>query len=144
MRAGKQISQHFGLTDSISFDRIDLVGGAHSKLSAIKGKVVFTYYCLEQLKYDTSTVILNIRNACPKRVIHIEPTVEMYDLLSPKDLANYLYSRRMDYQDNLLGTLRSVERRGALKILGARRLYYAPTIRHDPTLICWEPVSVGC
>jgi hypothetical protein len=54
---------------------------------------------------------------------------------------NYLYIVRQDYQDSLLTTVRHRERSGTLRILGEERLYYAPTIRHDPTLICWEPRS---
>jgi len=52
---------------------------------------------------------------------------------------NYLYILRQDYQNSLLTTLRARERAGALRILAEERLYYAPSIRHDPTLICWEP-----
>src|SRR5437867_1883853 len=135
LEAGKQISRHFHLQDTVHFDRLDLTDGAHDNFKKITGKTVFTYYCLEQLKYSTEPVIANIMRAAPRRVIHIEPTTEMLELWSPKDLASYLYIIRQDYQNNLLRTLRRCERKGEIKIVEVRRLYYAPTIRHDPTLI---------
>jgi hypothetical protein len=84
-------------------------------------------------------VIDNIVRAAPRRVIHVEPCVETLRLWRPKDLVNYLYILRQDYQNSLLTTLRDRERAGALRIVAEERLYYAPSIRHDPTLICWEP-----
>lgn len=141
VEAGCQISKHFGLDDRISFDQIDLLDGGHLGFERITGKSVFTYYCLEQLKYSTKLVIDNIIKARPKRVIHIEPTTELLHLWAPKDLVNYLYITRKDYQNNLLSTILSYEQMGKLRTLEVRRLFYAPTVRHDPTLICWEPLS---
>jgi hypothetical protein len=141
LEAGRQISRHFHLSDTVHFDRLDLNDAAHDNFSKITGKTVFTYYCLEQLKYSTDSVIANIIRAEPRRTIHIEPTTEMLKLWSPTDLASYLYIIRQDYQNNLLRTLRRFEVKGDIRIVEVRRLYYAPTIRHDPTLICWEPVK---
>jgi hypothetical protein len=118
---------------------MDLLGDPGAEL---RGKTVFTYYCLEQLKRSIAQVIENIRRAGIRRAIHIEPTTELLDLRRPLDLANYLYIARSDYLDNLLRTLRDFEHRGHLRILAQRRLYYAPTYRHDGTLVVWEPLAL--
>ena len=60
-------------------------------------------------------------------------------LFSLMDWATRFYVARNDSQNNLLTTLRRFEKAGALRIIGAERLHYAPTCRNDPTLICWEP-----
>jgi hypothetical protein len=139
--AAAEIAAHFCVNGRATFDVLDLANRADPNWSYLRGRTVFTYYCLEQLKYSMPQVIDNITTAAPRRVIHVEPCVERLRLWSPKDLVNYLYIVRQDYQDSLLTTVRHRERSGTLRILGEERLYYAPTIRHDPTLICWEPRS---
>ena len=137
--AATEIAAHFGVKGRATLDVLDLRDRADRNWSYIRGRTVFTYYCLEQLKYAMPQVIDNIMSAAPRRVIHVEPCVETLRLWSPRDLVNYLYILRQDYQDSLLSTLRARQRAGALRIVAEARLYYAPTIRHDPTLICWEP-----
>ena len=139
IQAGREIASHFALPQQISFDRIDIIKGSDSTFRHLRGRPVLTYYCLEQLKHDTRIVIENILQAGPSRVIHIEPTFELLHLSSLKDMVTYLYIVRKDYQNNLLSTLKEYERKGKVKVVMVQRLYYAPTVRNDPTLICWEP-----
>lgn len=141
IEAAREISRYFGLGDKMHFDRLDLTDRDDRGFGLIQEKTVFTYYCLEQLKHRTALVIANMIRARPKKVIHIEPTPELLRLWLPKDLINYLYILRQDYQDNLIRTLRGFEKRGELKIVELRPLYFAPSVKHDPTLICWEPID---
>lgn len=138
IEAARQAAQHFGVR-SASFGIIDLTDPS-TYSSDLRGTVVLTYYCLEQLKYSTATVIENLLGAGPRRVVHIEPTTELLQLWRPRDLATYLYIASQDYQDNLLRTLEDFEHRGRIRLIDTRRLGWAPTPKHDPTLICWEPV----
>ena len=137
--AATEIAAHFGVKGRTTLDVLDLREAADRSWHYVRGRTIFTYYCLEQLKYAMPPVIDNIVRAAPRRVIHVEPCVETLRLWLPKDLVNYLYILRQDYQNSLLTTLRDRERTGALRIVAEERLYYAPSIRHDPTLICWEP-----
>lgn len=137
--AAKAAAQHFNM-NQVKFGQIDLTNSSESAFQELSGKVVFTYHCLEQLKHFTPQVIENIYQAKVKRVIHIEPTTELLKIWLPKDLIDYLYIMRQDYQNNLLKTIVSFERKGLIKILEKKRLYYAPTPRHDNVLICWEPL----
>jgi hypothetical protein len=139
IRAAREASQHFGLSH-IDFGILDLTNPVSDNFERLRGKTVFTYYCLEQLKYSTRIVIDNLVKAGVRRVIHIEPATELLRLWSPADWLTYLYITRMDYQDNLLHTLEEVERSGLIRIVDKKRLGYAPTCKNDPMLVCWETV----
>lgn len=138
--AARQAADHFGVP-GVEFDRLDLIDGDTPAFRRLEHRTVFTYYCLEQLKYHTATVIDNLLRHRVQRVLHVEPSFELLSWTSLADWATYWYVRRMDYQDRLLRTLRQYERQGRLRILFTQRLYYTPTLRNDPTLICWEPVE---
>jgi len=138
--AGREAARHFGLPN-VSFDHLDITDPDDPNYPRIKGKTVYTYYCLEQLKRSTHAVIENIIRAGARRVIHIEPTFELLRMWHPVDLTTFFYVKKQDYQDNLVTTLKDFEKRGLVRIVDLKRLYYAPTHRNDPTLICWEPTE---
>jgi len=137
--AGREIAAHYGLSDRISLDRIDLTDGRDPSYSAIRDQVVFTYFCIEQIPYDVRKVVDNIIAAKPKRVINIEPTTELLNLASPRDIISFLYIRSVDYQTQLFSTLDDYERQGRVRILARERMPFAPTIHNDGFLYCWEP-----
>ncbi|MBR0780569.1 class I SAM-dependent methyltransferase [Bradyrhizobium iriomotense] len=137
--AGREIAAYYGLSDRISLDRIDLTDGTDPSYSAIRDKVVFTYFCIEQIPYDVRKVVDNIIAARPKRVINIEPTTELLNFTSPRDIVSFLYIRSVDYQTQLFSTLDDYERQGRVRILARDRMPFAPTIHNDGFLYCWEP-----
>jgi SAM-dependent methyltransferase len=139
LAAGRLIAERFGIASTVDFQPLDLLSDDAPAWGRLKDAVVFSYYAFEQLKHHTAGVLGRIIAADPRRVIHIEPTPELWSLLDPKDAINRFYAWSRDYQDNLLATLRGLERDGTVRIVDVRRLYYAPSVRHDPTLICWEP-----
>jgi hypothetical protein len=136
---GREIAAHFGLSDKVSLDRIDLTNASDPNLAAIAGEVVLTYFCIEQIPYDVRKVVENIIAARPKRVINIEPTTELLDLTRPRDLVSLLYIRSVDYQTELFSTLDRLEREGRIRILARERMPFAPSINNDGFLYCWEP-----
>lgn len=138
--AASLICKHFNIKN-IDFKKIDLTNPADASWVEIRNKTVFTYYCLEQLKHSLSDVLENIIKSGAKRVIHLEPTTELLDLRSIKDLINYVYIKRRDYLDRLLTHLEQLEREGKVRIIERKRMYYSPTPKNDPTLIVWEPAS---
>lgn len=137
--AGREIADRFGLSDRISFDRIDLTDASDPNFAAIAGKVVLTYFCIEQIPYDVRKVIENIIAAKPKRVVNVEPTIEMLNLAHPRDLVSLLYIRSVDYQTQLFSTLDELERQGRIRIIARERMPFAPSINNDGFLYCWEP-----
>jgi hypothetical protein len=137
--AGREIARHFNLSNSISFDRIDLTNGSDPNLAAIADQVVFTYFCIEQIPYDVRKVVENIIAARPKRVINIEPTTELLDLTNPRDIVSLFYIRSVDYQTQLFSTLNELEGQGRIRIIARERMPFAPSIHNDGFLYCWEP-----
>jgi len=138
--AGREIADHFALSDKISFGRIDLTDAADPSLAEIEGETAFTYFCIEQIPYDVRKVVENIIAAKPKRVINIEPTTELLDLTRPRDLVSLVYIRSVDYQTQLFTTLDELERQGRIRILARERMPFAPNINNDGFLYCWEPI----
>lgn len=141
VEATRRAAARFGLESTLRAELHDLTDRGASSWKRLAGEVAFSYYCLEQLPYDIEQVLLNIVEARPRRVIHIENTYELLEPLDPGDLATRLHLLRMDYTRTLLSTLRRMQAAGLIRILAVERLRYAPTLKNDPTLICWEPLG---
>ncbi len=137
--AGRQIADHFGLSDRVSFDRIDLTDGHDPRFAELAGATVFTYFCIEQIPYAVEAVVENILRAGPARVINIEPAVDMLKLSHPRDLASRVYIESMDYQTRLFKLLDELDKKGRIRILGRERMGFAPTLHNDGLLYAWEP-----
>jgi hypothetical protein len=140
VRAARASAQHFGL-DEIEVGQLDLLDAASPVWPMLRGKVVFSYYCLEQLGHDPVTPLENLIRAGVRRVVHIENVWDELDPRQPADLATLVYTYQRDYQQTLERTIRAFEARGRLRVLAVERLGYAPTPKNDPTLICWEPLG---
>jgi hypothetical protein len=138
LEAARQAAAHFGLSGTLHFRPLDLLASDHPSWPMVRGATVFTYYSFEQLKRGLRAAVDNVLRAAPARVIHFEVTPELWGL-NPSDLVNRLYIWSQDYQSSLLTILRALERDGRLRILDIRRLFYAPGLRNDASLICWEP-----
>lgn len=137
--AAEEASIHFGISQ-MKFGVLDLTNAEADGFQNIRGKTVFTHYCLEQLKRSMPNVIENILLARPRRVIHIEPMVHWYRCWSPQYLASYSYILKRDFQNNLWPTLKKLVAIGKIRILAKKPLGYSPKPVHSPMLICWEPV----
>ncbi len=66
---------------------------------------------------------------------------ELLRWYSLKDLVTYAHMVRHDYQRTLLRALRDFQAEQRLRIRALERLYFAPGICHDPTVVCWEPIG---
>lgn len=139
IETGREIAAHFGLAPRLSFAPLNLLEAADPSWRLIEGSTVFTYYCLEQLPRSLERVLRNILAARVRRVLHIEATPELWEWSSARDLVSRLYAWSRDYQGTLLTTLRRLEGERLLRVTRVERLGFAPTVRYDPTLICWEP-----
>jgi hypothetical protein len=137
VRATNEAAAHFGI-ESVHAQQLDLTDGNHPGFRGIEGATAFTYLCLEQLKYSTRPVIENLLDSGLKKVIHFEPTPELFTRWRLGDMANRFYIAAHDYQNNLLTTLRILEKEGRLRINAVSRTLFSPRAVNDPTLICWE------
>ena len=138
LAAGREAARHFGLSERMTFLPLDLLAADHPSWAAVRSATVFTYYSFEQLKRGLRAAVENVLRAAPARVIHFEVTPELWGF-GPADLVNRFYIWSQDYQSSLLTILRAFEREKRLQILDIRRLFYAPGVRNDASLICWEP-----
>jgi hypothetical protein len=137
VRATNEAAAHFGV-GSVHAEELDLTARDHHSFRKIEGATAFTYLCLEQLKYSTRPVIDGLLESGVKKVIHFEPVPELFSRWRLGDLANRLYLTAHDYQNNLLTTLRMLEKEGRLRITTVSRLNFSPRAVNDPTLIAWE------
>lgn len=136
----RTVAQRFSL-DSIETEHIDLLDPSSAGFARLRGATVFSFYCLEQLPAHTQEVLDNLLKAGVRRVIHIEPTPELFAYSSLKDLATISYIWRQDYQRTIVSVARQMEREGRIRVLAIERLDFAPSCRNDPTLVVWEPAN---
>ena len=98
-----------------------------------------TVHALEQLGRDFQPLLAHLVASKPKKVIHLEPIVELYD---PTNLYDYLalsYSKRRGYLDGFLEALRKLEADGVIKILFVERPFIGGVF-HESSVIVWEPL----
>lgn len=126
---------------SVQTAHINLLDPNSKNFEKLQGAVVFSFYCLEQLPSFTRLVMENLLRAGVRRVIHIEPTTELFRVTSLKDLATISYIWRQDYQRTLLTTARALQKEGKVRLLACDRLHFASSCRNDPTLVVWEPTA---
>lgn len=137
LAAAREATRHFGVS-GVAFEPLDVGDPNAPNLRHLRGKVVFTYYVLEQLKYELRPVIENLVRAGVKRAVHIEPGTDLLSPWSLRFVANRLYIHRQDYQDRLVTILRALEGERVLRILDLQRLGYAPSPKNDPVMVVWE------
>jgi len=137
---GEAVARHFRLTDRIGFGEIDLVNPRSPGYATLKGRTVFTHYCLEQLPDDTEAVFRHLCAAGIRRAIHLEPSFELLSSVSLRDLASMSYVWRQDYQRTMVRCARRLEAEGKIRIVAVERLSFASSLRNPPTLLVWEPI----
>lgn len=140
VQATQRIAQHFGLQDRIQADVLDATDGKHPNFEKIRGRNLFTFFCIEQIPYDVGKVIENLLAHGPKRVVHAEPGTALLNWWNLRDWPDYLYLRSVDYQNDLHAVLKNFERQGRLRILDARRMPFSPSLQNTGLVTAWEPV----
>lgn len=139
IEAGRAIARRFALESRIEFGQVDITRADAPSFSRVRGRTVFTHFCLEQVPYAVEGVVRNLLAHAPARVMHVESAAALLRLWRPRDLMNYLYLRSMDYQTQLLAVLRRLEREGLLRVTIYERSPFAPTLHNDGCFIVWEP-----
>lgn len=140
MEVTRLAAERFGLS-GVSVGPIDLLEPASAGFRELQGATVFSFYCLEQLPAHTEAVLTALLRAGVKRVIHMEPSAEMMSCYSLKDLPTISYIWRQHYLNDIVSVARTLEAKGLIRVLEAKRLEFAPTHRNMPTLVVWEPVN---
>lgn len=139
IEATRNIAQHFGIADRLHAEILDVTEGSHPNFQALRGRNVFTYFCIEQIPYDVDKVVANILAQRPLRVVHAEPGTALLNHLNPRNWPDFLYLRSVDYQNDLHDVLRAFEKQRKLRIIDSRRMPFAPSLQNTGALIAWEP-----
>lgn len=101
---------------------------------------VITVAALEQTGTDYKKFVTYLLKNKPKVVIHIEPIPE---LLDPNDLLDYLsikYMEKRKYLSGYFTYLQSLEAKGKIKILEARRSGVGSMFIDGYSIIAWKPL----
>ena len=75
-----------------------------------------------------------------KRVVHVEPTVELYDPALAHDRLAIEYHTQRKYLKGLLPALRQLEADGVIRIPKVRRLRFGSRFHECFMITVWEPV----
>lgn len=143
MQVVEAVAERLGLQERVHASPIDLLDPHSEGFEHLRGEVAFTHYCLEQLPSHTEQVLRHIVASGVRRVIHIEPTPELMSCTRLRDLATISYNWRQHYLHDLVAVCRRLQRQGLIRIIGMQRLGFAPTLRHTPTLVVWEPADLA-
>ena len=102
---------------------------------------VLTMCALEQVGERFLPFLDFIREKRPRRVVHVEPILELYDPQLPHDALAIRYHQQRRYLSGLLPHLQSLERAGFIQFLKVQRLKFGSRFHECFTVVAWEPVS---
>jgi hypothetical protein len=100
---------------------------------------VLTMCALEQIGDRFGPFIDYLLANRPKRVVHVEPTLELYDPASPHDKLAIEYHTQRKYLKGLLPALRKLESDQKIRIVFQRRLRFGSRFHECFTATVWEP-----
>jgi hypothetical protein len=101
---------------------------------------VYTVVSLEQVGKKYKKFVKYLLKSKPKIVVHIEPIPELLDENNLLDYLSIKYMEKRRYLSGYLKHLRSLEQRGYLKILEARRSGIGSMFIDGYSIIVWTPL----
>jgi len=102
---------------------------------------VLTMCALEQTGERFGSFLEYLLESPPRRVVHVEPTVELYDATQPHDRLAIQYHTQRKYLKGLLPALQRLESEKKLRLVLQRRLKFGSRFHECFTIIVWEPVE---
>lgn len=105
-----------------------------------RGAGVLTMCALEQTGERFGPFLDYLLAQRPRRVVHMEPTLELYDPTSDHDRLAIDYHTRRKYLSGLLPALRALADRGRIRIPFSRRLRFGSRFHECFSVHVWEPV----
>ncbi|UYN97333.1 MAG: hypothetical protein KIT25_10525 [Enhydrobacter sp.] len=104
------------------------------------GAGVLTMCALEQTGERFGPFLDNLLGQRPRRVVHMEPTLEFYDPNSNHDRLAIEYHTRRKYLSGLLPALQELADKGRIRIHLSRRLRFGSRFHECFSVHVWEPV----
>lgn len=131
------LGEHHGM--KISGQRFDFFA-PDSAFEFAPNSCVLTMCALEQVGERFLPFMDFLREKRPRRVVHMEPMLELYDPQFPHDALAIRYHQQRKYLTGLLPHLRALENAGAIRLLKVQRLKFGSRFHECFSLIAWEPV----
>ena len=103
------------------------------------GSGVLTMCALEQIGDRFGAFLDYVVANRPRRVVHVEPTFELYDPSRPHDQLAIEYHRQRKYLKGLLPALERLEAEGKATIRLKRRLRFGSRFHECFTIVVWDP-----
>jgi hypothetical protein len=100
---------------------------------------VLTMCALEQTGDRFQPFLDYLLSSKPRRVVHVEPTLELYDAALPHDRLAIEYHTQRKYLNGLLPVLRSLADAGKIRIDFQTRLRFGSRFHECFTVTVWEP-----
>ncbi|MDA8139110.1 MAG: class I SAM-dependent methyltransferase [Desulfobacteraceae bacterium] len=104
------------------------------------GSGVLTFGALEQLASQHEAFLQYLLKQQPAVVVHVEPTIELYDEAKLFDYLAAAFHRKRGYTQGLLPRLQELEGQGRVKLLHVKRLGFGSLFMEGYTAIVWQPV----
>jgi hypothetical protein len=101
---------------------------------------VLTFCALEQTGDRFGQTLDYLLESRPRRVVHIEPTAELYDATSPHDELAIRYHGQRKYLSGLLPAIQHLAREKKVRIPWTRRLRFGSRFHECYTVMVWEPM----
>lgn len=106
----------------------------------LENSVVMTFGAIEQLASKIEPMINFLLIKKPKLVVHIEPTIELYD---PNTLFDHLamaFHKKRGYTQGLLPRIQELDASGKAKLLKVKRLNFGSLFMEGYMYYIWQPV----
>ena len=102
--------------------------------------LLFTSGAIEQLASCIENFIQYILKQKPALVVHIEPTLELYDTSRLEDYLAAWFHRKRGYTQGLLSRLQKLEKESKVEIQKIKRLYFGSLFMEGYTCYVWKPL----
>jgi hypothetical protein len=119
--------------------RFDMFHPHRTALPVDHDATVLTVHALEQLGNGFGPLLQWLVERRPRRVIHVEPIVELYDGGLLIDALARDYHRRRGYLDGYLPALERLAAEDRIRLRAVRRVRFGSLHHEAYSLIVWEP-----
>lgn len=120
--------------------RFDMFHPDRTALPVDRDTVVLTVHALEQLGAAFRPLLDWLIARRPRRVVHVEPVVELYDDVLLDALARD-YHRSRGYLDGFLPALQELDAAGRIRLRAARRVRFGSLFHEAYSVLVWEPAE---
>jgi hypothetical protein len=110
------------------------------ELALAPGSGVLTMCALEQTSERFGPFLDYLLANRPRRVVHMEPTVELYAPDLPHDVLATQYHKQRKYLTGLLPALQRLANEGKIQLRIVRRLRFGSRFHECFTVIVWDPM----